>query len=186
MGNFKYFARIAGVLFIVCAITAVLLGAVYGVTKDTIAANDLKTMKETISAIYEGNIETEEAILPDDVDSSIKSISKVSDKETGELLGYAVYVAPIGFKAEIEMIVGLEPDGSCKSVRVLSMSETPGLGSKITEDSFLSQFAGKKELFVVKENITPIASATISSKAVTQGVNTAMDAYKLVEGGNVK
>lgn len=180
MGSFKYFARIAGVLFAVCTITALLLGAVYGLTKDTIDQNNSKVMKDSISFIFEGDILIKEAIVTEELDASVKEVYLVTENE--EAVGYAVHVAPLGFKAEIEMIVGIGINGECKSVRIISLSETPGLGSKVSEKDFLSQFEGKNEKFTVKENITPIASATISSKAVSAGVNAAMDAYKVVEG----
>ena len=61
-----------------------------------------------------------------------------------------------------------------------SHSETPNLGAKITEEEFRGQFNGLKEQAVLRENITPISGATISSAGVTEAVNTArayMDAY---------
>lgn len=181
MGNVKYFARIAGVLFVVCTITALLLGAVYGLTKGTIEENNIKTMNESISSIFEGEIEIEQIEGLNGLDDSVKAVYKVTEYD--ELIGYAVHVAPLGFKAEIDMIVGLDINGKCESVRVVTLSETPGLGSKVAEDDFLKQYAGKKETFTVKENITPIASATISSVAVTNGVNAAMSVYEIIEGG---
>ncbi|MBR5515559.1 MAG: FMN-binding protein [Clostridia bacterium] len=181
MSNFKYFARVAGVLFIVCTITALLLGAVYGLTKDTIQKNNDKVMRDTIASVFEGDIMIKEAIITEGLDPCVKNVYEITEHDY--LLGYAVHVAPLGFKGEIEMIVGLQADGSCKSVRIISLSETPGLGSKVSDDIFLSQFTGKNEVFTVKENIDPIASATISSKAVANGVNIALDAYEIVTGG---
>jgi electron transport complex protein RnfG len=77
---------------------------------------------------------------------------------------------------------------------VLSHSETPGLGEKITGTGFISQFTNKSvqnQLVVVKRSVQKenevqaITGATISSKAVTLAVNSAIDAYNAVisEGG---
>ena len=61
-----------------------------------------------------------------------------------------------------------------KEIIVLSNSETPGLGSKITLSSFTDQFKGlkSKEVVLNKDGgrVDAISGATISSRAVTDSV----------------
>lgn len=87
------------------------------------------------------------------------------------------------------MMVGIDTELNVTGVKIINMSETPGLGAKASEDSWLSQFKGKNDIISVvktgnaKDNeINAISGATITSKAVTQGVNDSLeDAKKLTE-----
>ena len=65
----------------------------------------------------------------------------------------------------------------------MSMSETPGLGAKSTQPEFINQYSGLSEGISVIKNAAPsgneiaaISGATITSKAVTKCVNTALEA----------
>jgi electron transport complex protein RnfG len=72
------------------------------------------------------------------------------------------------------------------AINVLTTKETPGLGDKIKEDKFRNQYKGKgvENLEIVKtpteEKIQAITGATISSKAVTDGVREAIEELKKV------
>lgn len=172
--NFKYFVRVAGVLFIICSLTALLLSFVNALTKDKIQENAQKKMTETISVLFEGEIKTE--VIDIESDAPVSAVYEIKNNDS--VVGYAVYLIQNGFKAEIELMVGVNLDGSCRGVRIISDSETPGLGAKIKEESFYNQYEGGYGNYVVKENITPIAGATISSKAVTDAVNSAIQTLK--------
>ena len=87
-------------------------------------------------------------------------------------------------------MVGVTADGTVTGISVLSLSETPGLGARATEEgagSFKSQFEGfSGNLAVTKDggDIVPITSATITSRAVTSGVKEAVD--WVAENGGAK
>ena len=95
-------------------------------------------------------------------------------------------VAPRGFGGEIVMIVGVNTEGVVTGVVITEMSETAGLGAKADDPSFLSQYVGKSgSLTVVKGNagetqISAITGATVTSRAVTDGVLAAMKAAAAV------
>jgi electron transport complex protein RnfG len=67
-------------------------------------------------------------------------------------------------------------------VQVLSHTETPGLGAKITTDAWTGQFTGKtRDQAALKKDggaIDAISAATISSRAVTRAVHDAMGGGK--------
>jgi len=92
--------------------------------------------------------------------------------------GRAVLVAPRGYGGQIEMIVGISTSGEVLGVKVLKQKETPGLGSAITKMSFLQQFIGKslKDRLAPKEDIDTITGATISTRAVCDGIKQALKA----------
>ncbi|MBQ7160194.1 MAG: FMN-binding protein [Clostridia bacterium] len=174
----KYFIRITCTLIAIAAVMAFALAAVNAATKDKIAENNIAEMNAVISKIFGDGIKSEE--IEADVSGSVKEVYGIT--KDGEFQGYAVKCAPMGFKAEIEMIVGVLPDGSCKAVRVISLSETPGLGAKVADDAFISQFDGTSGGLEVKVNINEVAGATISSRAVTGAVNEAIDLVKSMGG----
>ena len=70
-------------------------------------------------------------------------------------------------------MVGYLSDGTIRSVAVVSHSETPGLGDKITKDDYRSQYAGKSGTLTLGEDIDAISGATYSSRYVMEGVNKA-------------
>ena len=59
----------------------------------------------------------------------------VAEVSAGEIVTVIIpAVAPDGYTGEIDLIVGVNSDGSVAGVRALSHRETPGLGDKIFKD----------------------------------------------------
>jgi len=88
-----------------------------------------------------------------------------------------------GFAGRFDLMVGFKPDGSIRNIVVLDQKETPGLGAKMTEPSFIDQFKDKNianyKLSVKKDGgqVDAISAATISSRAFCDGVQKAYDLY---------
>ncbi len=100
--------------------------------------------------------------------------------EKGELLGYAVTVSENGYGGEIKMLVCFDKFGQVNGMGVISMSETNGVGTRITGEGFFDQFTGKSAPFKFvkgtpsgKNDIAAITGASISSKAAVGAVNKA-------------
>jgi len=91
-----------------------------------------------------------------------------------QVIGFAFVAKGKGYGGEINIFVGLNTDFTIEQIKILSNTETPGLGTKITEDSFTGQFKGLsfKDVSLSKDGgkIDAITGATISSKAVTDAV----------------
>lgn len=95
-------------------------------------------------------------------------------------VGWAVPATTMGFADRLELMIGLSADGQrITGLLVLESKETPGLGDRIREPQFTGQFAGQPAaaaLQVVKPGgsaeypIEAVTGATISSRAVTDGV----------------
>lgn len=64
-----------------------------------------------------------------------------------------------------------DEDGVITSLFVDASSQTPGFGQECENEAFTSQFIGKKAPFVLNENIDAVTSATITSQAVVDAVN---------------
>lgn len=100
--------------------------------------------------------------------------------EKGELLGYAVTVSENGYGGEIKMLVCFDKFGQVTGMGVISMSETSGVGTRITGEGFFDQFTGKTGPFKFvkgtpsgKNDVAAIIGASISSKAAVGAVNKA-------------
>lgn len=97
-----------------------------------------------------------------------------------------------GFGGHIEIMAGFLPDGSIYNVTVLQHKETPGLGTKMSEQKFSGQFPGKHpsnfSLKVKKDGgqVDAITAATISSRAYCDALQRAFDAVKQVADSTKK
>ena len=98
-------------------------------------------------------------------------------------LGYVVRVSPNGFGGAIDMMVGISADGTVTGVAIVSQSETASLGANCTREDFRAQFTGRSGTLAVSKDggeIDALTGATVTSRAVTQGVNTALAFVKEV------
>jgi Na+-translocating ferredoxin:NAD+ oxidoreductase subunit G len=121
---------------------------------------------------------------------------KVFDEDSS-LIGYSLVYQGNGFQGKIRLIAGLTPDiNEITSLEILDQVETPGLGTKITEDPFKDQFKGLNVSPSVKwvkgtpptaENeIQAITGATISSKSIVEIINAGVEQLrKLKEKGGI-
>jgi electron transport complex protein RnfG len=109
----------------------------------------------------------------------------------GKVIAYVVSEDPKGYGGAIDMLVAVSPEGKVINFTITTSNETPGLGSKASDEPFKGQFPGKtsNQLAVTKDaskkdNIQAMTGATITSKAVTKGVKEAVDAVADITGGN--
>ena len=168
------------VLFVIAVVVAGLLSFTNSITKDKIAEN-VKIQQD----------QAKQEVCPDadefrDLEYSKGNVKAVFCAMKGEeLQGWCVNVTPSGYGGTLDMMVGVTKDYKVSGVKVISNSETAGLGAKCTDDTFREQYKGKGDAVKVIKNGTPkddeivaITGATITSKAVTSGVNDAIDVLK--------
>lgn len=119
-------------------------------------------------------------ILPDLKDSFDIYPGKVNDKLNSVAIGTYTDKAYSGL---IKLMVGFDIEGKIKDIAVLEQKETPGLGTKITTEKFLSQYRGKNpatwKLMVKKDGgqTDAITGATISSRAFNDAVQNAYEVF---------
>jgi Na+-translocating ferredoxin:NAD+ oxidoreductase subunit G len=89
-------------------------------------------------------------------------------------------VAVEGYGSEIEILVGIGEDESVNGVKIIKISETPGLGMEAEKPAFLQQFIGKNpdDELKAKSDIKAISGATITSQAVCDGVKQALTEFR--------
>ena len=112
---------------------------------------------------------------------------------SGKPVAYIASTAGKGYSSYIQMLVSLDTDLKIKDVKILHHGETPGLGDQVEDRAlFLDQFKGKglPQIVLVKgetrDNIQAISGATISSRAVTNGVKDAVQTLADKYGAGIK
>ena len=94
----------------------------------------------------------------------------------GEISGFIVKAEGKGYSSPIEAMAGLSPKMEITNIKILSQNETPGLGNRIMQDSFLSRFKGKGVDFF--NQVQAITGATISSRAVINSIRNEISKLK--------
>lgn len=184
----KDIAKLGAVLFAICAVAALALGATNQITAPVIEQRNIQANNESRQKVLPEAKDFKEVDANVYKDASVDPgiIAEVYEGTNGsDTVGYTIKTLPKGYGGEIELIVGVSKDGKVTGITIGSLSETPGLGSKATEPAFQDQFKGKeaKELNLVKGNasgedeIQAISGATITSTAVTKGVNAAIEVF---------
>lgn len=167
-------------LSIICLVCSALLGVVYSVTKDPIAAVETQKVNDAIAAVVPQFDSTEYAEVGE---------SQVYTAKAGEeIVGYAIKVKTSGFGGALQMMVGFQPDGTIYNTSVISHSETPGLGAKISDEAsapragVVGKNAATTTLTVKKDggDIDAITASTITSRAFLKGVNAAYDVFNQI------
>ncbi|HYF82567.1 MAG TPA: RnfABCDGE type electron transport complex subunit G [Clostridia bacterium] len=190
------YIRLAGVLLLVCAIAAAGLGYTNAVTYEKIQEQLVIASDEARKTVLPGADAFEK--LDDSTFSALKSNDKYkfvteiyTAKAGGSIIGYAVKVAPKGYAGAIDVVVGVTADGSVQGIKVGNNNETPGLGKNAATPKFQDQFGGKtwgNPINVIKSGtpkdneIAALAGATITSRAIADGVNQALEAAKELSG----
>ncbi len=93
------------------------------------------------------------------------------------VLGYGVGATMQGYGGPIQIVAGFLPEGPLQGIQAggAGFMETEGLGSKVRDEAFTSQFAGKTAPLELGEDVETVTGATISSRAVVNGVNRAAE-----------
>lgn len=173
-------------LTVVAVLAAFVLGLVHNLTAEPIAKAKNQAEAEAIYKVV--------GIVPENdpfADSTYVSIKGSRDKlqvfpirRDGLIRAFAIKTnSRKGFGGNIELMVGITIDGYILGYEVLKSQETPGLGTKVSEEKFKSQFDGmrpKGEIKVKQDggNIDAVTAATISSRAVAEAVQNAYGAYQ--------
>jgi Na+-translocating ferredoxin:NAD+ oxidoreductase subunit G len=189
----NYIIKPAASLFIAAAITVAALSFVYNKTYESIEKQKNKAQEKAMREIFMYGTYTFKEV-PFSPTKSINAVyevySLVSDFNPKKA-GYILKLSTEGYSGPIEFIIGFGIGNSkeIKGIRILRQSETPGLGALSVKYDFYGQFSGKRisPLKVTKsspnsDEIQAITSATITSRAITNAVNEAIEWYFSVEG----
>ncbi|MCR5557785.1 MAG: FMN-binding protein [Butyrivibrio sp.] len=191
MNDTKSMIKNALILFAITLIAGVLLGLVYQVTKDPIAYQEKlaqdkanQSVFSTASTFEDVGVDDSfiEQVLADYPGVSIESVKKALDS-AGNVLGYVIQVKSKGYGDYIQYTVGITNDDVINGISIIKIAETPGLGMNaekviapqlVDKAAAIFQVVKSGQLFDESTEIEAISGATITSKAVTSGVNAAV------------
>lgn len=173
-------------LLAICFVCSSLLAGVYALTKAPIENAQAAKNEAAIKAVLPECAAIEEERT---VEFNGKNYAyNLAYDEQGSTVGCAINVAEGGFGGPVSLKVGFTVDGKIWAVTTLSHAETPGLGAKCTEESFSIQFKGfdpeSGKLAVRKDggDIDAITASTITSRAYTKAVATAVEVFHAIAG----
>lgn len=204
----KSIIKDALILCLITIIAGGCLGLVYEITKEPIATQQEEAKNKAYREVFKTSdgiylAEKFEAVEGLDMKKVAEAVTaagiekdEITDiaaakDSSGLIVGYVFNVtAKDGYGGNIDFTVGILSDGTVNNISLLSISETAGLGMKAKDDSFQAQYRGNKvdSFTVVKDGtgaanpdkIDALSGATITSKAITKGVNSAIAAFKFV------
>ncbi len=159
----KHMARLGITLMLICAAAGFGLAAVYAKTSPVI---ERRAQEDLLAAVRAAIPEADE-IIEETQDGETYWLGK----KAGEIVGGAMRVSSAGFREPIELMVGFDAGGKVSSVAVVSLNDTPGIGTRVNDKTFLDKFVGVENPM----SVDAIAGATVSSSGVKSGVKKAVD-----------
>ena len=174
--------HLGGTLLIITAVTGLILGIVQNFTEQAIKQTEIAARNLAFQNVMPDGKNFSDYDVKEN--EFVQSVYK-AENDSG-LAGWCMSVNSKGYGGIVNFIVGVTKDGQVKAINILSHSETPGLGARSTEPEFYEQFNNKSSfpLKVVKgeaanpDEIAAISGATITSTAVTNGVNAAVEYWQ--------
>ncbi|HHV78551.1 MAG TPA: RnfABCDGE type electron transport complex subunit G [Firmicutes bacterium] len=169
--------KLAITLALVCGIAAGSLAWVYGVTRPVIEKRAVEEFNASLRTVVP------EAETFEKVQSGGKTYYKAI--KGGKQVGAAAVTEARGYGSQpMVIVVGTDNEGKLTGVKVVSHSETPGLGARVDSKAFQDQFIGKtaQDAVSVGKDINAISGATISSRAFTAAVKAALTELQGVLG----
>lgn len=193
-------------LTLITLVAGVALGGVYEITKDPIAKQEAQAKAEAYEQVFTDAAAFEAVEMDDTLTKTIRdqlnqegykaqSIEEVmrAEDQSGETLGYAfTVVTSEGYGGDIQFSMGVQNDGTLNGISILSIGETAGLGMNADTPAFKDQFVGKQveKLQYTKngatqdDEINAISGATVTTNAMTNGINAGLCVFRVMEGGD--
>jgi RnfABCDGE-type electron transport complex D subunit/RnfABCDGE-type electron transport complex G subunit len=188
--------KAAVVLAAITLIAGIALGGVNALTAPAIAAQEAAAAAEAYVAVLPDaeSIEVADDAVTEAVAASAGTYGKSTIQEvmvgkdaSGNVVGYGISVNNTeGFDGSITLSVGISSDGTVTGISFTELHETAGMGMRADEDDFKSQFVGvnvssftlnKKGGSTADDEIDSISGASITSNAVVNAVNAALDFF---------
>ena len=183
-------ARLTGVLMLISLVSALALSQAFELTKERIAYERRQEVLRAIRAVLppfdnEPDQDTVEVVIGKDRRGREKKVVFYQGRREGKLVGRAfVITTHEGYGGDIDVMMGVTPEGVITGVEILRHLETPGLGDKIVKDrAWRESFKGKSlanDIRVKKDGgeIDQFAGATISPRAVCQAVRMGLELHQ--------
>ena len=164
------------VLVAICVVAGALLGVVHDITQPIADAIAEERAQETYAALVP------EAAGFEELECSVEGCTAAlaATDASGSTVGYVIVAQSKGYGGQVPIAVAFDTSGNVTSITTMPNEETPGLGSRIAEESYIGQYVGLAASPISADDIDLISGATISSKAALSAFNIAVEAYEEV------
>jgi Na+-translocating ferredoxin:NAD+ oxidoreductase subunit G len=174
-----------GLLAMTCGIAAMLLVSTEVLTRPVIAQRIAEDQDALLTEVLDGESYANKVFEDGHTVTFQGSSFEIFDVKNsdGELTNHVIRGAEDGYSGTITYLIGVSMGGEIKGVRIISHSETPGLGDKIelAKSSWVLSFAhhsvANTPLWGVKKDggtFDQFSGATITPRSVVKGVHKAM------------
>lgn len=160
----KEIVRYGFVLALICLIAAGLLAVVNAITAPKILAQAKAEEQAALKEVMPSAAKFSAIKSDTDGETLYYQASDSQDKT----VGFVFKASGKGYSSVIQTLVGMDFGGRISAIKVLSQTETPGLGVRITEKKFTDQFRDQDSLNL--SGVQAISGATISSRAVMNSI----------------
>jgi electron transport complex protein RnfG len=174
------------VLTAYAATACVGLAFVYGKTKAVIEKQDAIKLEASIKELFpDADGFTDITGMFDSPDSGVQFENEYSITQGGKLTGAVIQASGNSYGGTIKVLVGVNAAGTINRVKIMSHSDTPGLGANAANEhyfvdksaklTFYGQFSGKQvgDPFEPKNDVIAVTASTITSRAVSRIVRAA-------------
>ena len=177
-----------GILLAITLVAAVALSFVYQLTKQPIDEAAQKAKAEPYQQVYE------EAKTFEEIEGAAATLKKYNDSlpkgtvveevlcavdAQGNPLGNVLTASPKGYNGDVRIALGLDKNATVVGYAVLEQEESPGFGANCVNEDIRQQFLG----ITSADQLDGITGATITTTALKNSTQAAIDLVKLLEGG---
>ena len=167
----KYYLKLGFILFIITAIASGVLAYLNTLTQPIIEENQRVAQEKARKEVLPSAVTFEEV-----VGELTYHIGKDAEEQ---VVGYTFVASLYGYSGDVKTMVGINTDLVIEKIKVISQSETPGLGANCEKPEFQAQFSGKQkgEMKVDKDggSIVSLTGATITTRTIANSIRSAMD-----------
>ncbi|MFH1757595.1 MAG: RnfABCDGE type electron transport complex subunit G [Pseudomonadota bacterium] len=180
----REFFQLVGILTLVSVLSAWALSYTYNITKPIIEIKRYQKKVEMIALVlppFDNQPEKEMVQIPNEKGEKVEFYV---GRKNGQPTGVAFKGGAVGYGGKIAVMIGVKPEGKIYGIQILDQNETPGLGTKITQPTFIKQFLTKDlassrwEVKKMGGDFDQVTAATVSSRAITKGIKEGLTMYQ--------
>jgi len=169
----KYYLQLGFVLLLITALASGILAYINGLTAPIIEENQRLTKENA-----------RKEVMPDAV--SFEKIGIYNEEgvfaaknDTGEIVGFTFLASLYGYSSDVKSMIGVTKDMVVNKIKVISQTETPGLGANCEKPEFQAQFSNKdlQQMKVDKDggSIESLTGATITTRTIANSIKNGME-----------
>lgn len=177
MSNWNRVFKPIVVLCVICVVITGALAATNSVTAPVIQAATIAAQNAARAELLpeaEGAFTKVEGI-------EVENVSDVYTADNGT--GTVITCSGKGYGGAVTVMVAFSPDNTIKQIKITESAETKGIGTNVTENiEYWASYNGLSaaQALVLGSDVDAYSGATVSSKAVINAVNDAIEAYNAI------